>query len=310
MARLRRIRSFWLALAILAAGDVTFGKPLLAQATSSTPKESPARGQVEQLARQAGAGVSVAFRSLDQSQELFLEQNAEFPATPAVIQVPIMMELYAQAGAGELNPTDMITIHRQFTIDLPGALDDLDPKTDPDPELYKSDGKTMTLRDLCEHMVARNSSLAADLLIEKLGVERIRRRLDAMSHPGVRLNRTIGSRDARDPNQDNSATARGVFDMLWSLAKGQEAGDKASTEMIGMMARTALSQPSANGMPTDPRTAQSLRLSGMYENSMIVFGPQSYVVVIVVRGMTSAEARTELAAQIEHALVAALAPAL
>jgi len=59
-------------------------------------------------------------------------------------------------------------------------------------------------------------------------------------------------------------------------------------------------------MPEDPREADSKQLAGIGENAMIVFGPHSYVVVVVVRGIADSESRAELIAQIEHALAAKL----
>lgn len=276
-----------------------------AQNPSGTPKESPARSQVEELIQQAHADVSVAFRSLDGTQQLFIKADEQFPAAPAVIQLPIMIELFAEAQAGELRLTDTLTVHNSFSSILDGNIYHLDPKTDPDRDLYKAVGKPITLRDLCEHMVARNSSLAADLLIEKLGVDRIRQRIAALHADGIQLIRGIEPGKSNDTKPDNTASARGMLESLWTLAKGQDEGE-ASKEMVGMVARAALTQPPTAGMPSDPRSAQSIRLAGIGENAMIILGPHPYVVVIVVRGITNSEARAELAALIEHALAAGL----
>ena len=277
-----------------------------AQGSPGTPKESPARGQVEQLIRQAHSDVSLAFRSLDGTQQLFLKADTEFSATPSVMQLPIMIELFEEARAGELRLSDTIVVNNDFQSLLDGESYRLDPKTDPDQDLYKSIGKAMTLRDICEHMMARNSSLAADLLIEKLGADRIRRRIENLRAGGIQLNRGIEPDKPNDIRPDNAASAHGMFELLWSLAQGQSNGDEASTEMVGMMARAAYSQLPTAGMPPDPRAAQSTRLAAIGQNAMIVYGPHPFVVVIVVRGIANLEARAELVALIEHALAAGL----
>jgi beta-lactamase class A len=299
------MRTFSVALLLFAAGGTA-----LEQASSGSAKESPARAQVEQLIRQTNADVSIAFRALDGSQELFIQQDEGFPATPATIQVPVMMELYAEATAGELKLSDTLVVHNRFPGASPGSSYGLQQNLDPDQELYKEIGKPITLGELCERMMARNSTLSADLLIERLGVRRIQLRIQDLHARGVLLNHPIEPGAEKDPKGDNMASARGVFEMLWHLAKGQEAGDQASTAMIGRLARGAESQLPTAGMPPDPRAALSERLAETYEDAMIVFGPRPFVVVILVRGVPNAEARSELAAQIEHALAAALAPAL
>jgi beta-lactamase class A len=289
----------WLCLVGLALASAP---TVFTQNPPGAPHESPARGEVERLIQLAQADVSVAFRSLDGRQQLYIKADQQFPAPPAVIQLPIMIELFAEAGAGELRLSDTVEVHNSFSSIADGSVYHLDPKSDPDQDLYKSVGKPIALRDLCEHMMARNSSLAADLLIEELGVERIRQRIEALHPGGIQLIRGIEPEKPNDAKSDNTTSARGMLESLWTLAKGQEEDNDASKEMVGMMARAALSQPPTNGMPPDPRIAESVRLAGIGETAMIMYGPHPFVVVIVVRGMNKSEARTDLVALIEHAL--------
>lgn len=291
---------------ILVAGAVS----TCAQIPTDVAKESPARSQVQQLIAQAHADVSVAFRSLDGTQQLFINKDEEFPAAPALIQIPIMIELYAEARAGELHLADPVTVGNNFASIVTGANYQIDPKSDPDQDLYRAIGRTITLRELCEHMVARNSSLAAALLIEKLGIDRIRQRIESLDADGFQLYRGMESNTANDRKPDNTASARAMFESLWTLAKGQDEGDEASTEMVGMMGRTAFSQRPTAGMPPDPRAGKSAQLAAIAVNAMIVYGPHPFVVVIVVRGITNAESRADLMALIEHALAAGLDTAL
>jgi beta-lactamase class A len=293
-------------LLLLAGLSLAGAMTAFAQGSPGAPKESPARAEVEKLIQQAHADVSVAFRSLDGTQQLFIKANEQFPAAPATIQVPIMIELFAEARAGELRLTDTLTVQNSFSSLLDGSVYQLDPKADPDQDLYKSVGKPITLRDLCEHMVAHNSSLAADLLIERLGAGHIRQRIEALHADGIHLIRGIEPGNTSDARLDNTASANGMLESLWTLAKGQNDGDEASTEMVGMMARAAQSQLPTAGMPPDPRSAQAIRFAEIGENAMIVYGPHPFVVVIDVRGIANPEARAELAALIEHALAAGL----
>jgi beta-lactamase class A len=292
--------AFGVALAVACA------TPLFAQISSDKPKESSARGQVEQLIQQTGAQVAVAFRSLNGSQELFIRADEPFPAAPATIQVPIMIELYREAQAGALHLSDAVTVHNSFHSLVDGVTYQLDSKTDPDPELYKSIGKPVTLQDLCERMVAGNSSLAADLLIEKLGVNQIRQRIDALHANGMELFRGVEPSRPSDLKAENETSARAMLELLWTLAKGQEANDDSSKEMVGMIARAALHHAPTAGMPSDPRASQSVRLAGTGQQAMIVQRAHPFVIVILVRGVTNPETSAELMAQITHALAATI----
>lgn len=280
--------------------------PTATPQVSSDAEESPARAQVEQLIQQTHSEVAVAFRSLDGSQELFIRADEPFPAAPATIQVPIMIELYHEAQTGQLSLTDTIVVHNNFHSLVDDSTYQLDPKTDPDQDLYKSMGKPVTLGDLCEHMVANNSSLAASLLIERLGVGAIRQRLEALHANGIELFRGLEPGKPTDPKPPNEISARGTLELLWTLAKGQEADDDASKEMVGIIARAAFQQPPTAGLPSDPRAAQLIPLAGVGQQAMIVLGSRPFVVVILTRGITDAETREELMGQIEHALAAGI----
>ena len=280
--------------------------PASAKGPRVPPSDSPARAQVEQVIQQAHADVSVAFRSLDGAQQLFIKADEAFPAAPAVIQIPVMIELYTEAQAGEVRLTDTVVVHNTFHSVIDGAVYHLDPKTDSDQDLYKELGKPITLQDLCEHMVARNSSLAADLLIERLGLDRVRQRIESLHANGIQLIHAIEPDRPNDKRPDNATTTRAMLELLWTLAKGQDAGDDASKQMVGMLARAAFQQLPTAGMPSDPRATQSIRLAGIGQQAMIELGPHPFIVVILTRGVTNPEASAELMALIEHALAAGL----
>lgn len=271
------------------------------------PQESPARAEVERLIQKNGADVAVAFRSLDGMQELFIQPDKQFPAAGAIMKVPVMIELYAEAQAGELRLSDPLPVHNTFRSTLDGSIYHLDPKDDPDREAYKAIGKTMTLRDLCEDMITRNSNLAANLLIEKLGVERIRQRLHALHADGLEFLRGLEGGKAHDEGLSGATSARGLMELLWALTKGAAVSPEASQEMIGSIARSAPHEAATARPPPETRTALStVKITGTHHEATIVYGPRSFVLVIMVGDITNPDASSALIAQIAHALAAGM----
>ncbi len=269
------------------------------------PKESPARAEIEKLIGNSGADVAVAFRSLDSAQELFIQPDKQFHAANTIIQIPVMIELYAEAQAGELRLSDALRVHNNFRSIVDGSTLRLDPKDDPDPDVYRAIGKTMTLRELCGHMITRNSNLAGSLLIEKLGVDRIRERLHALRADGVQLVRGFEGRKANDKGPDNTTSARGVMELLWALTKGEAISPEASQEMIGVMAHSSSQRAAAAGPPSDTRAAQkSVEIAGANYQAMVVYGPHSFVLAILTNGVADPGTGSALMAQIAHALAA------
>jgi beta-lactamase class A len=268
-------------------------------AEPNPPLESPARGNVEKLVQTYSADVSVAFRTLDGTQELLIQADKPFRSSSA-IKIAVMIELYAEAEAGELRLSDPLLVTSGSQNDAQAGTPNPDAKDDP---AYRSIGKTLTLQELCEEMIARGSLRAESLLIERLGADRIRNRLHELGADGVEFVAPVESDIGPAEGPGNTETARDLMVLLWALAKGEAVSPDASQEMMGMLARSIPYQGIAAGLPGSQDAA--LGTAGFAENhqeAAIVYGPHSFVIVIVVRDVQDRTASFALSAQITHAL--------
>jgi beta-lactamase class A len=269
-------------------------------AEPNPPLESPARGDVEKLIQTYSADTSVAFRTLDGTQELFIQADKPFRSSSA-IKIAVMIELYAEAEAGELRLSDSLLVTSSPQNDAQPGTPHADAKNDP---TYGAIGKTLTLRELCEAMIVRSSLRAESLLIERLDAARIRNRLHELGADGVKFVAPVESDTglaAEGPQ--NTETARDLMVLLWALAKGEAVSPDASQEMMGMLARSIPYQGIAAGLPGSQDAA--LGTAGFAENhqeAAIVYGPHSFVIVIVIRDIEDRTASFALSAQLTHAL--------
>lgn len=290
-----RIRSA--AVAVLLAGFAGAPPRLPAQTpiVAAAQYES-GRANVEKLIRESGATVSVAFRSLDGSRELLIQGDRETPATTQWVEIPVMIELYAAVQARQLRLDDRLLVDNGFRS-VDGSVYHLDPALDPDQEFYSELGRRVTLGELNSRMMKQNSQLAANLLIERLGLPRINARLASLHAGGIVLRHAFQDPAARNLGLRNTASASGMMDVLWELANNRAVSAEASQEMVGVLAnsRTATSGPFAGE-----------RISGMigsYQEALIVYGARSFAMAVVVSGLEAAPS-TVLMAQISHALAA------
>ena len=261
--------------------------------------ESPARGDVEKLIQTYGADASVAFRTLDGTQELFIQADKPFRSSSA-IKIATMIELYAEVEAGELRLSDPLLVTSGSQNDAQPGTPHAEAKSDP---IYGSIGKTLTLRELCEAMIVRGSLRAESLLIERLDAARIRNRLHELGADGVQFVAPVESETGPTEGPQNTETARDLMVLLWALAKGEAVSPDASQEMMGMLARSIPYQGIAAGLPGSQDAA--LGTAGFAENhqeAAIVYGPHSFVMVIVIRDVQDRTASFALSAQITHAL--------
>jgi beta-lactamase class A len=288
---------------------MALGLITLAVSPATAPKparESPARTDVERMIQSSGAEVSIAFRTLDGKRELFIQPDKPFHAA-STMKIPVMIELYAQAHAGELRLSDRIPVRNEFHSIVDGSIYHLDAGDDSDPSVYKAIGSTMTLNELCEAMITQSSNLAANLLIEKLGVSRIRQQLSALNAGGMDFLRGVEDGKAFNEGKNNMTSARALFQLLWALAKGEAISPEASEEMIGIMARSAFHEAIPAGLPPGTRVAHKTgEITGIHHDASIVYGPHPFVLVIMVRGIEDRDKSSALMATITHALAATI----
>src|SRR5436305_8072447 len=107
--------------------------------------ELPVRAEVEQIISSSGADVAVAFRSLDGRDELLMQPDVEFHAA-STMKVPVMIELFRQAGTGALTLGDEIPVVNEFHSIVDGSPFKLDVTDDSDGDVYKRIGRRMSLR--------------------------------------------------------------------------------------------------------------------------------------------------------------------
>src|SRR5687767_2254856 len=134
---------------------------LLLALLTSQPSAETLAARVRSLIAASGAEVAVAFRTLDGSSELLIDPDKPFHAA-STMKVPVMIELFRQAEAGELKLDEPLAIRNEFRSIVDGSPYKLSEGDDSDLEVYASIGKPMTLRRLNELMITVSSNFATN----------------------------------------------------------------------------------------------------------------------------------------------------
>lgn len=253
---------------------------------------------VENLIRESGAQeVSVAFRRLDTGEGILIDANRDIPATPQWMEIPVMIELYAEVQTRALRFDSPLLVHNSFHSAAGQSVYHLDARRDPDPELYHEIGQQLTLRELEEHMMKRNSQLATNLLMEFLGMSRIDQRMTSFRAGGIKLRHGFQDADAISAGLGNTESARGMMEVLWALGNNAVVSAEASKEMMGVLAnaRTAETGPFSG--------AATSGTAGTYQEALVVYGARSFALAVVTHGLEAGKS-TVLMASITHALAA------
>ena len=304
-----RLRSFHIRVgvsALLFAATV-FGSPAFAQSVRSGPiVESPARAQVEKLIHDSGAEVAVVFRALDGKQELMIEPDVAFHAA-STMKIPVMIELFAEAYDGKLHLDDPLPVKNEFHSIVDATVYQLNAADDSDAEIYKSVGGTLTLLQLCEAMITRSSNLAANLLIERLGVANIQKTIARLHADGMVFLRGVEDSKAFQAGKNNMTTARALQILLDAIATNKAGDAESCRAMLEILKRQTFNEAIPQGLPAGTIVAHKTgEITGIHHDAAIVMGARPFVLVILVKGIEDRDKSSALMASITKAIYAGI----
>ena len=230
----------------------------LAADDTAVALEKTVRGRLDALEAQS----TLYAKHLASGREIAIRAD-EAVNTVSVIKIPIMVLAYRDAEAGRLSLDERHVITADEMRRGTGILQSF------------AAGLNPTWRDLVTQMIVTSDNTATDLLIARLGLERVNQMLEAMRYKETRLRMTIGQLfrgvweqlDAKNASlsdrevfergfPDDAAaparylsyvgdpskwfgrtTAREMSLMLEQLQKGELAGPASTEEMIRILKR-------------------------------------------------------------------------
>ena len=265
-------------------------------------KLAAAQTAIQQRITASGADVAVYFKTLDGKAEWSVRADDVFHAA-STMKIPVLIELFRQAQQGKVKLDDKIVVKNEFRSIVDSSTYKLNIADDSEAALYKAEGQTRTLRELCELMITVSSNFATNLIIEKLGVENIRATVHALGADGVVVLRGVEDGKAFEMGLNNTATARGLAILLEAIAKETAVDASGSQEMIAILKRQKFNEGIPAGVPSGISVAHKTgEITKIHHDAAIVFAKRPYVLVIMVRGLADIKQSAALMAQISREL--------
>lgn len=180
-----------------------------------TGAAGPVFAPLEELLARAGGRVGICV--LDEAGEPLFERGADGPFTAAsVVKIPLIMAVYADAAEGHL------------------FVDERLPVGDPVPGsgiLRLLEVREMSIRDLAALAVSVSDNTATNVLIDRIGIERVAQRTAEWGISASRLGRKMFDLEARARGIENVMTARETALLLLRLVRG-ECVDRATSDAV------------------------------------------------------------------------------
>lgn len=263
------------------------------------------QAQIEERIASSHADVAVYFHSLDSTTNWSFHPDDSFHAA-STMKIPVMIELFHQAKEGKLHLSDPLLIHNEFHSIVDGSPYQLDPKDDSETDLYKAEGQTRTLAQLCDLMITVSSNLATNLLIQKLGVDNIRAIVHSLGADGMNFLRGVEDQKAFNQGMNTTTTARALGILLAAIANGQAVDADSSRQMIAILEQQHFNEGIPAGLPPGTRVAHKTgEITKIHHDAAIVYAPHPFVLVILVRGMGDEKDSSSVMADITRILYGA-----
>jgi beta-lactamase class A len=164
----------------------------------------------------------------------------------------------------------------------------------------------MQVRELARHMIVTSSNLATNLLIDIVGIDRIRQTLQDLGlADGIDFKRGVEDNKAWEEDINNQVTAEGLLQALRMIAEEKAISPAASQHMLDILHGQEFKRGIPAGLPGEARVAHKTgEISTVAHDAGIVYLPdrEPYVLVILTEWKPSSTGRQDTIARISRAV--------
>ncbi len=202
----------------------------------------------------------------------------------STMKLAVLLGVMRDIERGDLTLDAPVHIRNRFTSIVNREPFMLDLVRDADPDVYGQLGKTLTVRELAYWMITKSSNLATNLLVDVVGIDKIRQALDALDIGGVKILRGVEDQAAFQAGLNNEVTANGLLKLLRLIADRKAYSPAASEEMLNIMLEQQHRSGIPAGLPKAARVAhKSGNISTVHHDAGIILldGRKPYVLVVL-----------------------------
>jgi len=254
-------------------------------ATAGRPAASAIDAEVAAASARCGCRIGVAAKHLESGRSYEHLADAEFESA-SVIKIAILTEAMAEVREGRIDLSERWRLSEAEKADGSGLLLMLDAGLEP------------TWNDLLTLMIGPSDNTAANAWIERLGIESINARMEALGFPHIRLLGRIPPRSRRGEAPSawkglrlGSVTPRDVALWYEQVAKGELLDPDSSRRIFDYLDKNPTRQRAARRFPSEDLWAgKSGTMSGVRNDSGILRTKKGRFVLVLFTDGASASA--------------------
>jgi len=193
--------------------------PTILQPTSVGPNKGV---QVQRVLTNLPAGSSVFYTDIQSNASASVDPDHVYPAA-ALIDLFIITEAFHQADQNKLKLTDSLPIRQEDIVGGTGIL-------------QNRQGGTTTIKECIDLITSESDNTAANLLINRLGMDAINGTIKTLGLSHTALRRRLADDAARKAGVENETSASDIATFFTQLARGNIYTHAVSTALVNAIA--------------------------------------------------------------------------
>ena len=197
----------------------------------------------------------------------------------STIKIYVMIEAYNQVNQGKISLRDTVTLNDSMIVGGSGVLQ------------YEPVGTEVTIEELINLMMVESDNVAANILIDKLGMTNINTTIKSLGCVDTELNRKMMDIEALNKGIENYTSVNDLSLVLEKLYKNQCIESQYDKLMLDTMKQHQLKSKIPNELPEGVVVAhKSGELGGIENDAGIIYTDKgAYVLCILTNNGTSSE---------------------
>ena len=237
---------------------------------------SPRMQKIGRIIREAGP-CQVYFTDLTTNQSIYLGSST-LPSA-SMIKVFILAKAYEDLQAGSLSRKETFTLSPDNVVGGAGVLQG------------RPYGTKVSLQEALDLMITESDNTAANLLIDRLGMDRINTYMQNHGYSHSVLRRKMMDTEAMGEGRENLTSTRDIALLFKRLYRGKCVGLDQDREMLAIYKRQTDNDSIPGDLPQGTVVAHKTgEVSDVRHDGGIVYTPKgAYVLVIFTRNYTPYE---------------------
>jgi len=201
------------------------------------------RNDLQRLATGAPGVVGISVVDLSSGQRFGVNEGFVFPQGSA-IKIPILIELYRRVDVGELKLTDRLPVSRDNQVGGSGLL-----------QYFSAGGSELSLHDLAIAMIVLSDNTATNVLIDRIGMDRVSRTMAELGARETKLQRKMIRPEESANGNENLSTPTEAADLMVRIARCELPVSAASCASIKSILEIPKSGAFREAIPASVRVA-------------------------------------------------------